>query len=301
MKSNREAMVMASFLADSLALGAHWIYDTDRISRLFGKVDSLLKPRDDSYHPKKEKGDFTHYGDQAFVLLQSVASGKIFDLEDFSDRWQALFDNYDGYVDQATRTTLSGYDTGKKAGYAGSSSDDLAGAARIAPLVYLERKDLDNLVGISRSQTKMTHNNSLTIASAEFFARVCWVVMEGSGPVEAVNQVAEEHFQDSLISKWVIKGVESKDTDTVSSILKFGQSCHTEEAFPSTIHLIARYAKDLKEALVQSVMAGGDSAARGMLAGMVLGASLGPESIPNDWLFDLRKKDEILRLLHEIS
>ena len=27
------AMVLASFAADSLALGAHWIYDTDEIDR----------------------------------------------------------------------------------------------------------------------------------------------------------------------------------------------------------------------------------------------------------------------------
>jgi hypothetical protein len=31
MKQKTRAAVMASFAADSLALGAHWIYDTDRI------------------------------------------------------------------------------------------------------------------------------------------------------------------------------------------------------------------------------------------------------------------------------
>ena len=49
-------MVMASFVADSLALGAHWIYDTEKIKSNFGRVESLLKPASDSYHATKGKG-----------------------------------------------------------------------------------------------------------------------------------------------------------------------------------------------------------------------------------------------------
>jgi hypothetical protein len=34
-------MVLASFAADSLALGVHWNYDTDKIKKNFGRVDTL--------------------------------------------------------------------------------------------------------------------------------------------------------------------------------------------------------------------------------------------------------------------
>jgi len=47
---NDRAMVLASFVADSLALGAHWIYDTALIEKQFGRVDNLMKPRSQSYH-----------------------------------------------------------------------------------------------------------------------------------------------------------------------------------------------------------------------------------------------------------
>jgi hypothetical protein len=99
-------MVLASFAADSLALGVHWIYDAAKIKRDFGRVDTLRKPLPGSSHSTKDVGEFTHYGDQTFVLLQSVASQRGFELSDFSKRWQALFKAYRGYYDQATKKTL---------------------------------------------------------------------------------------------------------------------------------------------------------------------------------------------------
>ena len=63
------------------------------------------------------------------------------------------------------------------------------------------------------------------------------------------------------------------------------------------IHLIAKYPTDLEAALVENTMAGGDSAARGMMAGMVLGAHLGEDAIPGRWRKAMTAHDEISRLL----
>jgi len=300
MEGKEMAMVLASFAADALAMGAHWIYDTDRISQRFGRIDTFLKPGTDSYHPTKEKGAFTHYGDQTLILLESLAAKNGFDLPDFSARWRALFKDYPGYVDNATRITLSSYAAGSTYEDAGSPSDDLAGAARIAPLVCACRDDADTLVMNARAQTRMTHSNPHTIDSAEFFARVAWTVLHGTPPADALKQVTEKHFGNSALSVWVTEGLASKDRDSIESIAAFGQTCHTPEAFPGVIHLIARYEGDLKEALIQSVMAGGDSAARGMIVGMVLGAHLGLPALPRHWIEDLRAKDRILGLMERL-
>jgi len=146
MDNHAKTMVLAAFAADALALGAHWIYDTELISRRFGRIHTFLKPAPDSYHPTKEKGAFTHYGDQSLVLMESLAAKKGFELSDFSSRWRSLFEDYNGYVDQATRITLSRYASGSSYEDPGSPSDDLAGASRVAPLVYAYRNDLDTLV-----------------------------------------------------------------------------------------------------------------------------------------------------------
>jgi ADP-ribosylglycohydrolase len=300
MEDKAKTMVLASFVGDSLALGVHWIYDVHRIETQYGRVDTFLKPAPGSFHAAKDKGDFTHYGDQAFVLLESVASKRGFDPEDFSARWQHLFKDYPGYFDQATKATLQNLSLGKNVQEAGSPSNDLAGASRIAPLVFSYLEDLDHLVEACRIQTRMTHNNAVVIEGAEFFGRVCWAILKGASPTSAMTDVARERFENTVISEWVRQGIESKTNASVPTIQRFGQTCHADEAFAGVVHLVAKYEENLKEALIQSVMSGGDSAGRGMMVGMVLGAYLGPEALPEAWLSDLRKGETISALLEQI-
>ena len=301
MTDNRRPMVLASFAADSLALGAHWIYDTEQIKKDFGRVDTLRKPLPGSYHPTKEKGEFTHYGDQTFVLLESIAAQRGFDLSDFSKRWQNLFRAYRGYFDQATKRTLQNLAQGKAIGEAGSSSTDLSGAARIAPLVFRYHQDPEMLVNAARAQTQMTHNTPLVVDSAEFFARVCCKVLGGTPPAQAMEEVAYQRFEGFPLSTWVTEGIESSGKESVSTIARFGQSCHTDDAFPGVVHLIAKYENNLKEALIQAVMAGGDSAGRGLLVGMVLGAHVGDQGLPKEWVAGLKRGADLLRLLGQIE
>ena len=44
MQAHAQAMVLASFAADSFALGTHWIYDTTTIDQQFGRITTLLAP-----------------------------------------------------------------------------------------------------------------------------------------------------------------------------------------------------------------------------------------------------------------
>jgi ADP-ribosylglycohydrolase len=301
MDEKARTMVVASFVADSLALGAHWIYDTHQIERRFGRIQNLLKPEKASYHPTKGLGEFTHYGDQTMVLLESVAECSGFDLEEFAHSWRAHFDDYHGYLDKATKGTLKNFSEGARPAASGSPSTDLAGAARIAPLVYRYRDSPEELVIHARTQTVMTHNNPLVVATADFFARVACRVLTGKDPQTAMTETANESFAGTPIHEWVESCLQSIGSASREAIADFGQSCDTRGAFPAVVHLIGKYQEDLKEALIENVMAGGDSAARGMVVGMVLGAHLGPDAIPDEWLTALKQRQRILELLDRID
>lgn len=304
-RSNALAAVRASLSADSLSLSAHWVYDAKAIESRYGRVDTLMDPAPGSYHKNRRAGQFTHYGDQTVVLLESLAEAGCLDTADFFRRWKLLFSDYDGYMDGATKQTLQRIDMGHGPDASGSSSNDLAGAARMAPLLLCPDMDEAGLVKAARDQTRMTHNNPIVLDAAEFFARAATAVLQGLEPVPAMRRAAEAGYCCLPAADWLEQGLEFAATDTVTAVSHFGQSCHVEGAMRSVIQIVGRHAgnpaKGLAEALVANVMAGGDSAARGLLAGMLLGAAAGPDALPRDWWTGLQRRQDLEGLMERIA
>ena len=301
MTPNAAAAVWGALTADALALGAHWIYDTAQIDAQIGRVDRLMAPPANSFHKTKQKGEFTHYGDQIMVLLTSLAESGGFRLETFATQWLALFEGYDGYFDHATKETLKQFKDGKSAHDAGSNSTDLSGAARIAPLVCCYADDPQELVAAARAQTAMTHNTPDVVDSAEFFARTLGNVLAGQPPLDALQAVRRAYFDRPPFDGWVDQGLQSVAESTRSAIRRFGQMCDVGAGFPGVIHLIAAYTDSFEDVLVANVMAGGDSAARGLVAGTILGASAGVDGIPAEWRDGLVHRERIANLLDRLS
>ena len=167
----------------------------------------------------------------------------------------------------------------------------------MAPLVAVYPSDLDRLIEAARAQTILTHNNRAVVASAEFFARVVVQVLQGSKPTAAIEAAGAEVADREALEGWLSDGMDSRSLDSRPAIADFGQMCEIEAALPATIHLIAKYEDNFKQAMIANVMAGGDSASRGMLAGMVLGAYHGTAAIPESWMMALNSRDRIDRCL----
>lgn len=301
MEDKAKAMVLASFVADSLALGAHWIYDVKRIDREFGIIDQLTKPAADSYHPHRQKGQFTHYGDQTLLLLQSLQPEDGFSLVRFATQWQNFSSHYDGYLDHATKAKLQQIAAGEAPTASGSPSTDLGGPARIAPLVYLYRHDRPALLTAAWQQTSLTHTGPCMQAGTDFLAKLAFAVLHGSSPAEAIEKIFAEGVADPQLDLRLRQSVSTIGADSRRTISEFGQMCAINAALPGALHLILTYQDNLQEALIQNVMAGGDSAARGLVVGMVLGAHLGLTAIPPSWLADLQAGATIVDCLERLQ
>ena len=298
MTTNQKAAVVGSFVADALSLGVHWVYNTGVIDKKFGRVEQYHDPLT-SYHKGKQAGDFTHYGDQMLVLLESLIGSGGFDATRFAQLWRNFFSNYDGYFDKATKTTLKNMDAGGDLTQSASTSDDLAGASRMAALVAVYADDLDHLVQASRAQTAITHNDDRGIQSAGFFARTVFATLNGQSPLAAMEGLNKD-LAGSPIAALIEMGLDSRDRDTRETIADFGQMCSVEAGLPGAVHLIARYGDDYKAAMVENVMAGGDSSARGMIAGMVLAAANGMTAIPEAWRSGMTASQRISSLLDQV-
>jgi ADP-ribosylglycohydrolase len=301
MNYKAKTMVLASFAADALALGAHWIYDTRQIEAKFGRVEDFLTPSPPTYHPTKQRGDLTHYGDQTLLLLRSLCECGGFDAGHFARRWRDFFATYTGYIDDASRQTLINMNSGAEGLQTGSTSTDLAGAARIAPLIYCYWQDQSLLIESIRQQTALTHNHADVVAAAEFFGRTTCHVLQGRRPADAMTRAVHELASKGPVAGWIRAGLDSAGEGSRTAIQRFGQMCATEAALPATVHLIATYEDRLEEGLIENVMAGGDSAGRGLLAGLVLGAYGGPAALPERWCKGLNARPQIEALLARLD
>lgn len=121
-------LLRAAFLADSLGLGSHWVYDQAALAQRYPQGTLTLDDPQSSYHPNRRRGQFTHFGDQMLLLLRALASTQNWSLSHFAEVWQTAMSSYDGYLDGATKETLKKMAQG--APHPGSSSNDLSGAAR---------------------------------------------------------------------------------------------------------------------------------------------------------------------------
>lgn len=296
----RQAITLMSFVGDALALGPHWVYDQAAIQEMLGRVATYQPPMS-SYHPGKIAGDFTHYGDQTLLLLRSIAVGGGFDLGRFAADWRAFWENAGNhsYRDGATRQTLENLQNGASPDNSGSTSHDIAGAARIGPLFLLNWENDDALIDAVRRETAFTHAEAEVVESAEFFARVILAVLGGAEISAALDTVMAGRRWKAIPTGWLDSAKESAASDESDNVAlaAHGLTCHTEDAFPGICHLLLRHPENPSSALIQNATAGGDNAARGMILGAVYGAKFRVSALPDEWLTGLNRREEIMGLI----
>ena len=277
MKSKLQASLWGAFYGDAYALGAHWLYDTHQISKSQFDTKNFNDPMSD-YHPGKKAGDFTHYGDQMLWLLDAIANDENFTIQGFSTVWRAKMSDYSGYVDGASKHTLEALVEGKSSLGCGSSSHDLSVVGRMMPLVYAYHNDMDKMMEYVKLHTVFTHMTKELVESAAYFNELIMAVSMGSDVTRSIEDVSLAYSDN--IQKWVAEGVAKAEThEPLEAIKALGQSCSVEGGFAAVIYLLVRFS-DFQEAMEANVLSGGDSAARGMLVGAVLGAHGGMDILP---------------------
>ncbi len=297
-------IVQASLIGDALALGPHWEYKHEAIAAKFGRVESFQDPMT-QYHPGKRAGAQTHYGDQTLVLLRSLAAHSGFDLTQFATDWLAFWEDEktQSYRDSATRHVLEKLKAGSPVDQAGSGSHDLGGAARIAPLFLLPASSIDEKLAVIRAETAFTHSKPEVVEAAEYFCRVVLRVADGAKIDEALHQVMEEGKWTDLKPEWLEGARQSaagQSSDTMA-LYEHGLTCSTDEAFRCVCHLLLRHPGEPVEALIENVNAGGDSAARSLVLGMVYGAKFSVDLFPKAWLSDWRAREEVDALITKLA
>lgn len=275
--------ILSSFVCDAYALGAHWVYDESELENLAINWETLNAPQS-PWHKGKERGDFTHYGDQTLWLLEFISQNKTFNKEEYYSFWKAKMSNYKGYVDGSSRESLEAM---------GASSNDLSICGRIAPLLLCSSSKEEFSKNVA-AFVSVTHNSALALSASAFFAELLWLSQESNEISTLINAIKANY---PMLEQWINEAIEKKNSDTVETIREFGPSCGIDGGFPSAIYLLLQN-KSFKEIMISNAKAGGDSSSRGMVAGMILGMNTDTE-LPSEWIEGMKKLNYINKLLEE--
>ena len=171
-------LILPSLCADALALGSHWIYNPAEIARLYPDGARNYDDPRSEYHPGKSAGDFTHYGDQTMVLLNSVVAATAASMPRAGGRIGSLLEIRSASLPRRCHQghprlprTRRGCRFGKQR--------PRRGFAHRSGACYASDQPLEERIAAARAQTALTHGDRATIDTAEFFTRAVDALASG--------------------------------------------------------------------------------------------------------------------------
>ncbi len=110
--------ILGALVADAATMGFHWLYSQRRISELAPEKPEFRQPNEEDYsgnagyfaHGHKHAGELSHYGEQMWVMLRSLAEceGR-YSKQHYQEQFRLHFGYggaFHGYIDRPTRQTL---------------------------------------------------------------------------------------------------------------------------------------------------------------------------------------------------
>ncbi len=313
LKSRVDGMVWGQFIGDAFCMGTHWIYNLEDLNTFYPQLKGFETPRPGHYHAGKSAGDFTHYGEAALLLLESIADRGALDIRDYGRRFTAHFGSktYANYLDSATRGTLENVPLDAKGEpdadfdfQAGADDDQLATATSLAPVVARYHAAPDLAAQVAKV-TRVRQNHLRSIAYMQVHAQILLELLAGTDLHSAVHRVQENAAKDPKFGEeftFRFRDVfERKHLDTTEATAQLGQSCPLKSSFPSALVAVVQTPEDFEGTLRRILAAGGDNAGRAAMAGAWLGAHLGMEAIPPSLREPLLHKDRIEAALASLN
>jgi hypothetical protein len=300
------AAILGALVADAAALGLHWLYDPERISRVAADRGLLfLQPDMNDYsgtkgyfaHGGKSAGDSSGYGETCLLMLNHLARHRSFNRIAYQAEFRSYFGPggaYIGYVDSPMRATLHALLPLEPEGFpaeSGADDDQHLALAALPALVALHDGSRDSLMDRVEEVVRITNNNSLAVAAGQCTAAALFNMLQGAPGAQALADALP--FAGSVLEPLLEQALAMTTLDGVAAAQRFGSACHVAEGLPMIFH-IARHAADYRGAVEANIRAGGDSCGRSiMLGAMAAACAAGKQEgecpIPLQWLARYRK------------
>lgn len=280
----RVAAILGALIADSAALGLHWLYDPERIAQI-EKIKGLvfLQPDANDYagtsgyfaHGNKSAGDSSGYGEICLLMLRHFAQHGQFDRIAYQTEYRSHFGPggaYIGYVDSPTRQTLQTLLPLKPEEFpenSGADDDQFAALATIPVVVATHTGPLEALKAKIEQVVRLTNHNDTAVAAAQYAGCVLLEVLNGQSIAQALTN-ALPHAGEKL-TPLLEEVLQTRQLDSVAVAKHFGSACHVLEGLPVIAHIV-QHAPDYRTAIEENIRIGGDSCGRAIMLGAIMAA-----------------------------
>lgn len=184
-----------------------------------------------------------------------------------------------------------------------NDSKGSGGIMRVAPagLAYLPERAFEQAVEFAST----THGHPSGYLAAGFFADVVARVVRGQRLPQALRDTRElllgwDGYEETLDAVDLAVELFIADETIDDGIERIGGGWTAEEALGIALFCALNFPEDFAEGTLAAVNHGGDSDTTGSLAGALLGASLGVESIPGSWVRRVERREELQRLADDL-
>lgn len=184
-----------------------------------------------------------------------------------------------------------------------ANSKGCGSAMRVAPIGLLLCADLDAIERVARASSLLTHGHPAALEGAAAAALMVALAMRGVSPAEMHAEITRRCVGRSQDFDTCFGEVPDRLKQPPEQALTdrghggLGEAWVAEEAVASAMYCFWRHPDDYRAAVLEAINTDGDSDSIGAIAGSVVGARLGVESIPENWVRDVENS----RALHELA
>lgn len=175
-----------------------------------------------------------------------------------------------------------------------NNSKGCGGVMRAAPAGIYYYKEPEKAYQLGSDLAFITHCHPLGYQSAGALAMIIAFILQGIAIDESVNRVIaflqEKGCKEMAGCLQNAVNVAAKGPDYVKAFSHLGKGWVGEEAVAIAVWAALVCPNDLKGAVVKAVNHSGDSDSTGAVCGYIVGAALGEEAIPKEWLEHLEMK-----------
>lgn len=179
---------------------------------------------------------------------------------------------------------------------AGGPADGGCGSVmRAYPFGLLFYADIERAEHWAIEHSRMTHQAPIALAACAAMAAGVVREVQGSAPATVLSAMVEAAGRHNAGTAKMAEAAladadRGADPDEVLGRLE-GWAAH--EALTAAMFVVARHERDFRAALLEGANAAGDSDSIATLVGALLGARLGIEALPADWIRDIERTDEL--------